>query len=117
MSAGSSTFYLQICKFLSGAEGIRIPDLRRAKAARCFAASFQSMQNRCKQLYFCDDAFLCISGVLLGLLHGCCNAALMLLVFGASTTISSKPRGCKAGSGCSARLAAATREVFLAQGQ
>src|SRR5918993_5758464 len=69
MSAGSSTFYLQICKFLSGAEGILIPDLRRAKAARCFAASFQSMQNRCKQLYFCDDAFLCISGVLLGLLQ------------------------------------------------
>src|SRR5215213_6874065 len=59
--------------FQSGAEGIRTPDLRRAKAARCFAASFRSMQNRCKQLYFRDDAFLCISGVLLGLLHGCCT--------------------------------------------
>jgi hypothetical protein len=32
----SLTFYLQICKFLSGAEGIRTPDLRRAKALRAF---------------------------------------------------------------------------------
>jgi hypothetical protein len=32
VSPGLSTFYLQISIFLSGAEGIRTPDLRRAKS-------------------------------------------------------------------------------------
>jgi hypothetical protein len=32
----------------SGAEGIRTPDLRRAKAARYFAGDFWRLQNACK---------------------------------------------------------------------
>src|SRR5215218_936689 len=60
--------------FSSGAEGVRTPDLRRAKAARYFARGFWSLQNACKWQYFCVDAFPSISGDLLGLLHGCCTA-------------------------------------------
>ena len=56
-----------------GAEGIRTHALRRAKAARYFAGSFRGLQNSCKQLYSCVDAFPSISGDLLGLLHGCCT--------------------------------------------
>src|SRR4028118_1368894 len=57
----------------SGAEGIRPPDLRRAKAARHFSEPFRSLQNSCKQAHFCSIAFPGISGDLLGLLHGCCT--------------------------------------------
>ena len=59
--------------FLSGAEGIRTPDLRRAKAARYFAGRFSSVQNACKLSCFRVDTFPSISGDLLGLLHGCCT--------------------------------------------
>src|SRR5215211_3494248 len=61
--------------FSSGAEGVRTPDLRRAKAARYFARGFWSLQNACKLLYFCFDAILSMSGDLLGLPHGCCTRA------------------------------------------
>jgi hypothetical protein len=57
----------------SGAEGIRTPDLRRAKAARYSAGAFWSLQNPCKQPYSRVKAFHSISGDLLGLLHGCCT--------------------------------------------
>ena len=59
--------------FISGAEGIRTPDLRRAKAAQYFASGFWSLQNSCKSAYFLLDAFPEFSGDLLGLLHGCCT--------------------------------------------
>ena len=48
--------------YRSGAEGIRTPDLRRAKAARYFAGVFSSLQNRCKRAYFLHDAFPELSG-------------------------------------------------------
>src|SRR5829696_5487702 len=66
-------FILQIATFFSGAEEIRTPDLRRAKAARYFARGFWSLQNACKSSCFPIDAFLKVSGYLLGLLHGCCT--------------------------------------------
>src|SRR5215212_11755095 len=68
-------FILQIATFFSGAEGVRTPDLRRAKAARYFARGFWSLQNACKLLYFCFDAILSMSGDLLGLRHDCCTRA------------------------------------------
>jgi hypothetical protein len=55
----------------SGAEGIRTPDLRRAKAARYSAGDFWSLQNPCKSPCFCIDAFPSIAEDLLGLLHRC----------------------------------------------
>src|SRR5215217_1299550 len=60
--------------FRSGAEGIRTPDLRRAKAARYFAGAFRSLQNSCKSPYLLFGALLKVSGYLLGLLHGCCTS-------------------------------------------
>jgi hypothetical protein len=57
----------------SGAEGIRTPDLRRAKAVSYFARGFWSLQNPCKWALFRVIAFLSISGDLLVLLHGCCH--------------------------------------------
>ena len=59
--------------FVSGAEGIRTPDLRRAKAARYFAGLFRRLQNCCKCKYLAYYAFPKLSGDLLGLLHGCCT--------------------------------------------
>jgi hypothetical protein len=42
------TFYLQICTFLSGSEGIRTPDLRRAKSdTQCCSCSLL-FKNACK---------------------------------------------------------------------
>jgi hypothetical protein len=63
----------KIAIFISGAEGIRTPDLRRAQAARYFAGRFSSVQNACKLSCFRVDTFPSISGDLLGLLHGCCT--------------------------------------------
>jgi hypothetical protein len=60
------------CKFLyskSGAEGIRTPDLRRAKAARHFVGPFRRLQNSCKQGHFYSIAFPGISGDSPRLLH------------------------------------------------
>src|SRR5215208_6162639 len=56
----------------SGAEGIRTPDLRRAKAAQYFSHDFWSLQNSCKQAYFLDFAFPEQSGHSLRLLHSYC---------------------------------------------
>jgi hypothetical protein len=47
--------------------------LTRVKAVRWFSGGFWSLQNSCKQGNFVYDAFLNISGYLLGLLHGCCT--------------------------------------------
>ena len=59
--------------YRSGAEGIRTPDLRRAKAARYFAGAFWRLQNSCKSRFSCEEVLLKLSGHLLGLLHGCCT--------------------------------------------
>jgi hypothetical protein len=65
----SLSFTCKSSDFRSGAEGIRTPDLRRAKAARWFAGAFWSLQNACTLPRFCVDAFPGISGDLPGLLH------------------------------------------------
>jgi hypothetical protein len=65
--------YLQNAMFPSGAEEIRIPDLRRAKVARHFARPFRCLQKGCKIGGFCDRTFPELSGPLLRLLHGCCT--------------------------------------------
>ena len=71
----SLAFYLQTSTFLSGAEGIRTPDLRRAKAVRWFAKGFWSLQNTCKRADSRENALLQFSGYHPGLLHGCCTDA------------------------------------------
>src|SRR5215218_7187244 len=53
----------------SGAEGIRTPVLRCAKAARYFARGIWSLQNAYKLPYLPIGAFLNVSGDSLGLLH------------------------------------------------
>ena len=55
--------------FLGGAEGIRPPDLRRAKATRDSPAGFWALQNLCKSAYLLHNAFPELSGHWLGLLH------------------------------------------------
>jgi hypothetical protein len=64
-------FHLQMVTKQCGAEGIRTPDLRRAKAAQYIARGFWSLQNTCKLPYLLGGALLKVSGVLLRLLHGC----------------------------------------------
>jgi hypothetical protein len=68
-----SSFTYKFLYSKSGAEGIRTPDFRRAKAARHFAGPFRSLQNSRKQAHFYSIALPDISEDLPGLLHGCCT--------------------------------------------
>ena len=65
------------CKTLfskSGAEGIRTPDLRRAKAdSYCYGCSLL-FKNSCKQAYSILCIVVSVRRCLSGLLHGCCTA-------------------------------------------
>jgi hypothetical protein len=61
--------FTTVACFSSGAEGIRTPDLRRAKAASYFAGPFWSLQNSCKYACYSNNAFPEFLGHLLRLLH------------------------------------------------
>ncbi len=73
-----------------GAEGIRTPDLRRAKAARHFAESFWSLQKSCKTFILTSMLFPSFQVIY----SGCCTVAapscrsLGLQVMGGLFTIS-----------------------------
>jgi hypothetical protein len=54
---------------VSGAEGLRTPDLRRAESARYLATNFWGLRNSCKYAYSSHNAFFRLSGHPLGLLH------------------------------------------------
>jgi hypothetical protein len=66
-------FYLQTPAFRSGAKGIRTPNLRRAKPARCFAGECCSLQNTCKSDGLCARALPELSDDSRRLLHIECS--------------------------------------------
>ena len=69
-------FSCKITLFKSRAEGIRTPDLRRAKAARHFAGLSGACKIAANKRIYYSIAFPDVSEDLLGLLHGCCAGRL-----------------------------------------